>query len=185
MLCAVRVPGEPILTTAATCGTAVRSSLGLVGLPQWSQAQAYTLQMFISLLSEASSPRQTQGVMVMALSRQHKLRARCAASALRSSAEAASSVLSTSSESWIARVGRANSSTRQKVHGGRPLIEHVMECRCPTNVGVTRMNPTPKRTSPRTPRTPTPPFHPRTTLQGPTPRTVPPADQARHSPRLK
>ncbi len=38
--------------------------------------------------------------------------ARCVASALRSSTEAASSVLSASPESWIARVGRANSSTR-------------------------------------------------------------------------
>ncbi len=54
-----------------------------------------------------------QGVMVVALSRRHELRVQCAASASHSSAEAASSVLSTSSESWIARVGRANSSTRQ------------------------------------------------------------------------
>ncbi len=47
-----------------------------------------------------------------ALNRQRELRVWCTASALRSSAEAASSVLSSSPESWIARVGRANSSTR-------------------------------------------------------------------------
>ncbi len=64
MLCAVQVPGEPVLTTTATCSTAVRSSLGSAGLPQWSQTQVYALQTFISLLSEASSSRQTQGVMV-------------------------------------------------------------------------------------------------------------------------
>ncbi len=63
-----------------------------------------------SCLKQGSS-RQTQGVVVAALSRWLELRVRCAASALRSSTEAASSVLSTSSKSWIACVGRANSST--------------------------------------------------------------------------
>ncbi len=53
-----------------------------------------------------------QGVVGAALNRWRELRVRCAASASRSSAEAALSVLSTSPESWIARVGRANSSTR-------------------------------------------------------------------------
>ncbi len=57
------------------------------------------------------SSRQMQGVIVAALSRRLELRVQCAASASCSSAEAASSVLSTSSESWIACVGRANSST--------------------------------------------------------------------------
>ncbi len=56
-----------------------------------------------------------QGVVVVALSRWLELRVWCAASASCSSAEAASSVLSTSSKSWIARVGRANSSTRHLV----------------------------------------------------------------------
>ncbi len=72
------------------------------------------LQTFItqSCLKLCSS-RQMQGVVGTALNRRHKLRVWCAASASRSSAEAASSVLSTSPESWIARVGRANSSTRQ------------------------------------------------------------------------
>ncbi len=67
------------------------------------------------LLSPVSSccSRQMQGVVGAALNRQRELRVRCTASASRSSAEAASSVLSTSPESWIARVGRANSSTRQ------------------------------------------------------------------------
>ncbi len=47
-----------------------------------------------------------------ALNRWRKLRVHCAASASRSSAEAASSVLSTLPESWIVHVGRANSSTQ-------------------------------------------------------------------------
>ncbi len=34
LLCAVRVPVEPFLTTAAACRTAVGSSLGSAGLPQ-------------------------------------------------------------------------------------------------------------------------------------------------------
>ncbi len=59
--------------------------------------------------------RQTQGVVGAALNRQRELRVRCTASASGSSAEAASSVLSTSPESWIARVGRANSSTRHSL----------------------------------------------------------------------
>ncbi len=45
--------------------------------------------------------RQTQGVVGTALNRWHELRVRCTASASRSSAEAASSVLSTSPENWI------------------------------------------------------------------------------------
>ncbi len=51
-----------------------------------------------------------QGVVGAALNRRHELQVRCTASALRS--EAASLVLSTSPESWIACVGRDNSSTR-------------------------------------------------------------------------
>ena len=47
-----------------------------------------------------------------ALNRWRELQVQCTASASRSSAEAASSVLSSSPESWIARVGRGNSSTR-------------------------------------------------------------------------
>ncbi len=50
--------------------------------------------------------------MGVALNRRCELRVRRAASASHSSTEAASSVLSTSSESWTTRVGRANSSTR-------------------------------------------------------------------------
>ncbi len=65
-----------------------------------------------SCLKQGSS-RQMQGVIVASLNRQLELQVWCAASASCSSAEAASSVLSTPSESWIARVGRANSSTRQ------------------------------------------------------------------------
>ncbi len=57
-----------------------------------------------------------QGVMGAALNRRCELRVQCTASASRSSTEAASSVLSTSPESWIARVGRANSSTRHTPH---------------------------------------------------------------------
>ena len=86
MLCAGRVPVVPVHTTAAVCGTAVESSLGSAGLPQWSQTQAYASNIYYSLLSQAV--------------------------ALDSSAEAASSILSTSPESWIPCVGRANSSTR-------------------------------------------------------------------------
>ncbi len=73
VLCAVRVLGEPVLTTTTTCSTTVGSSLGSAGLPQWSQTQVYALQMFISLLSKASSSRQMQGVVVTALSRRHEL----------------------------------------------------------------------------------------------------------------
>ncbi len=73
----------------------------------------HMLQTFIQTCLKLSSSRQTQGVVGMAFYRRHELRVRCAASALRSSAEAASSVLSISPESWIVRVGRANSSTRQ------------------------------------------------------------------------
>ncbi len=67
-----------------------------------------------------------QGVVGAALNRQHELRDWCAASASRSSAEAASSVLSTSPKSWIMRVGRGNSSTRQFVcvHG----VDLQMSC---------------------------------------------------------
>ncbi len=50
LLCAVWVPGEPVLTTAAMCGTAVGSSLGIAGLPQWSKTQAYASNV-CSLLS--------------------------------------------------------------------------------------------------------------------------------------
>ncbi len=64
-----------------------------------------------SCLKQGSS-RQMQGVMVAALNRWRELRVQCAASALCSSTEAASSVLSTLSNSWIACMGRANSSTR-------------------------------------------------------------------------
>ncbi len=53
-----------------------------------------------------------QGVVGAALNRRRELRVWCTASASHSSAEAASSVLSTSPKSWIPRVGRANSSTR-------------------------------------------------------------------------
>ncbi len=73
----------------------------------------HTLQMFITQTClKLYSSRQTQGVMGTALNRWRELQVRCAASASCSSAEAASSVLSTSPESWIACVGRANSSTQ-------------------------------------------------------------------------
>ncbi len=62
-----------------------------------------------------------QGVVGAALNRRRELRARCTASASRNSAEAASPVLSTSPESWIARVGRANSSTR---HHGNSSVKN-------------------------------------------------------------
>ncbi len=127
MLCVGQVLGEPILTTAATCGTAVGSSLSSARLPQWSQTQAYALQTFITLLSKAYSSRQMQGVVVTALNRRHGLQVQCTASASCSSTEAASSVLSTSSESWIACVGRANSSTQQ---GSRSNIWHKNKPNC-------------------------------------------------------
>ncbi len=53
LLCAGRVPVVPVHTTAAVCGTAVRSSLGLAGLLQWSQTQAYASNVYYSLLSQA------------------------------------------------------------------------------------------------------------------------------------
>ncbi len=72
------------------------------------------LQTFIgSLLSQAVALNRCRVSWARLLNRRRELRVRCTASALRSSAEAASSVLSTSPESWIARVGRGNSSTRQ------------------------------------------------------------------------
>ncbi len=46
MLCAGRVPVEPVLTTAAACGTAVESSLGSARLPQWSQTEAYASNVY-------------------------------------------------------------------------------------------------------------------------------------------
>ncbi len=49
LLCAVRVPGDPVLTTTATCGTTVGSSLGSAGLPQWSQTQAYASNIYSNL----------------------------------------------------------------------------------------------------------------------------------------
>ncbi len=72
------------------------------------------LQTFItqSCLKLCSS-WQMQGVVGVALNRRRELRVRCTASASHSSAEAATLVLSISPESWIVRVGRANSSTRQ------------------------------------------------------------------------
>ncbi len=76
----------------------------------------HTLQTFITQSClKLSSSWQMQGVMGAALNRWLELWVRCAASASRSSTEAASSVLSTSSESWIVHVGRANSSTWQHI----------------------------------------------------------------------
>ena len=53
LLCAGWVPVEPVLTTATTCGTAVESSLGSAGLPQWSQTQVYASNVYYLLLSQA------------------------------------------------------------------------------------------------------------------------------------
>ncbi len=53
LLCGGRVPVEPVLTTAAACGTVVESSLGSARLPQWSQTQAYTSNIYYSILSQA------------------------------------------------------------------------------------------------------------------------------------
>ncbi len=53
MLCGGRVPVEPVLTTAAACGTAVESSLGSAGLPQWSQTQGYASNVYYTNLSQA------------------------------------------------------------------------------------------------------------------------------------
>ncbi len=55
LLCAVRVPEEPVLTTATTCSTAVGSSLGLAGLPQWSKTQAYALNVYFTPVSSKVS----------------------------------------------------------------------------------------------------------------------------------
>ncbi len=49
VLCAVRVPVVPILTTAALRGTTVSSSLGTAWLPQWSQTQVYTSNVYSNL----------------------------------------------------------------------------------------------------------------------------------------
>ncbi len=114
MLCVGRVPVVPIHTTTAMCSTAVRSSLGSSGLPQWGQTQEYASNVYWFTPVSSCCSWQTQGVVGMALNRQRELRVRCTASASRSSTEAASSVLSTSPKSWIACVGRGNSSTWQK-----------------------------------------------------------------------
>ncbi len=53
VLCAVRIPGEPVLTTATACGTAVRSSLSSARLPQWSKNQVYASNVYYTLLSQA------------------------------------------------------------------------------------------------------------------------------------
>ncbi len=111
LLCAGRVPVVPVHTTAAVCGTAVRSSLGSTGPLQWSNNSSVCFKHLLLSPVLSCCSQQTQGVMGTALNRRRELRARCTASASRSSAEAASSVLSTSPESWIACVGRANSST--------------------------------------------------------------------------
>ncbi len=73
LLCAGRVPVVPVHTTAAMCGTVVRSSLGLAGLPQWSQAQAYASNVYWFTPVSSCCSRQTQGVMGAALNRQRKL----------------------------------------------------------------------------------------------------------------
>ncbi len=112
LLSAVRVPVEPVLTTAATCSTVVGSSLSSAGLLQWSKTQVYAYKRLFHSYLKLSSSRQMQGVVVAALCRQCELRAWCTASALHIFTEAAPSVLSTSPESWTARVGRANSSTQ-------------------------------------------------------------------------
>ncbi len=126
LLCAGRVPVVPVHTTAAVCGTAVRSSLGSAGLPQWSNNSSVCFKHL--LLSPVSSccSRQMQGVVGAALNRRRELRVRCTASASHSSAEAASWVPSTSPESWIARVGRANSSTRHWGHKETKVNKHWM-----------------------------------------------------------
>ncbi len=91
MLCAVRVPGEPVLTTDATCGTAVRSSLGSAGPLQWSQLK-HMLQTFIHTRPEVSVQlKLCKAVVSAAFIQRCKVLAQCIASALRSSAEAASS----------------------------------------------------------------------------------------------
>ena len=53
MLCGGQVPVEPVLTTAAVCGTAVESSLSSAGLLQWSQTQAYASNVYYTNLSQA------------------------------------------------------------------------------------------------------------------------------------
>ncbi len=47
------VPVEPVLTTAAACGTAVESSLGSARLLQWSKTQAYASNVYCTNLSQA------------------------------------------------------------------------------------------------------------------------------------
>ncbi len=111
LLCAGRVPVVPVHTTAAMRGSAVRSSLSSAGLLQWSQTQAYASNVYWLTPVSSCCSWQTQGVVGTALNRRRELRVRCTASASRSSAEAASLVLSSSPESWIARVGWGNSST--------------------------------------------------------------------------
>ncbi len=104
-----------------------RSSLGSAGPPQWSNNSSVRFKRL--LLSPVSSccSRQMQGVVGVALNRRRELRVWCTASAPHSSAEAASPVLSTLPESWIARVGRANSSTRHyrfPGHGWAGVQQH-------------------------------------------------------------
>ncbi len=132
MLCVVRVPGEPVLTTATACGTAVRSSLGSARLLQWSKTQAYASNVYYTPVSSkvaldrhrvSWSWLQIGGLSCKSSA---QLQRSC------SSAEAASSVLSILSESWIARVGRANSSTRHK----EPKIMSIPLLNCEPTFGA-------------------------------------------------
>ncbi len=75
VLCGGQVPVEPVLTTAAACGTMVESSLGSARLDCCSGVTLKRmLQTFIaqSCLKLCSS-QQTQGVVGAALNRQRKL----------------------------------------------------------------------------------------------------------------
>ncbi len=81
-----------------------------------------TLQTFIQTCLKLSSSQQTQGVMRRGFYRRCELRVWWAASASCSSAETASSVLSISLRKLdCTRVGRANSSTRQKGQEGQEV----------------------------------------------------------------
>ncbi len=115
MLCAIQVPGEPILTTAASYGTAVRSSLSSARLPQWSQTQVYTSNVYSLQPRTESSAQDDAG---QSCSWLLSSSARCWPGAqlqLRAAPlKLLHRVLSALPKSWTARVGRANSSTRQK-----------------------------------------------------------------------
>ncbi len=77
MLCAGQVLVIPVHTTAAVCGTTVRSSLGSPGPPQWSNNSSVCFKRLLLTPVSSCCSRQTQGVMGVALNRWRELRVQC------------------------------------------------------------------------------------------------------------